>query len=99
MNGAAIVQGRRPDEPILKVHPVVTEQSRLTPQPADERRHIAIVGSARDLVHDKRDPQSGPFRVRSSFFDEVRDEGATAHAVIDASAQVGIERDGSLQQE
>ena len=55
-DGPAIVQGGRPDEPILKVHPVVTEQSRLTLQPADERRHIAIVGTARDLVHDKRDP-------------------------------------------
>jgi hypothetical protein len=88
-----------PPEPALKVHPVVSEQSRLTLQPADERRHIAIVGTARDLVHDKRDPQSGSGRARSPVFDEVRDEGAAVHAAIDLSAQVGIERDGSLQQE
>jgi hypothetical protein len=96
-DGPAIVQRRDPDELTLKVHPVVTEQSRLTLQPADECRYIAYMGSARDLVHDKRDPQSGPFRVRSSFFDEVRDEGAAAHAAMDFSAQVGVERDASLQ--
>ena len=96
----AIVQRGRPDEPILKLHAVVTEQPRLTLQPADERRHIAIVGTAR-LTCSMTNAFHGPARcrVRSASFDEVLDEGAAAHASIDVSAELGIERDGSLQQE
>src|SRR5262245_29695235 len=95
----AIVQRCRSDEPSLKLHIGLTEQPPLTLQGADERRHIAIVGRAADLLHDKRLPRSGRCRrVRDSRVDKVPDEGAAAHASIDVRAQPGIERDGSLKQ-
>ena len=43
----AIVQRCRLDEPSLKLHAGFTEQPRLTLQPADERRQVAIVDRAR----------------------------------------------------
>ena len=65
----AIVQRCRPDEPGLKPHVGFTEQPRLTLQPADERRQVAIVDRAADLLHDKRLPRSdGCRRVRGVAF-------------------------------
>ncbi len=61
---AAIVQRCRRDEPSLKLHAGLTEQPRLTLQPADERRQVAIRDRAADLLHDKRLPQSDRCRVR-----------------------------------
>ena len=96
----AIVQRCRPDELSLKLHAGFTEQPRLTLQPADERRQVAIVDRALDLLHDKRLPRSDALsRARGRCFDEVLDEGEAAHAFIDVFAEFGIERDGSLQQE
>jgi hypothetical protein len=94
-----IVQRCRPDEIVLKPHAGFTEQPRLTLQPADERRQIAIVDRALDLLHDKRLPRSDGCRVRRSLVDEVLDEGEAAQASIDLFAELGIERDGSFQQE
>ena len=56
------------DEPSLKPHVRVTKQPRLTLQPADERRQVAIVDRARDLLHDKRLPRSDRCRVRRVAF-------------------------------
>ena len=78
---SAIVERCRPDEPGLKLHVDLTEQPPLTLQCADERRHIAIVGRAADLLHDKRRPRSGGCRrVRDSRVDKVLDEGEAAQA-------------------
>ena len=74
----------------------------LTLQPADEPSQLAIVERVHDLLDDKRLPRSDRCRVRvvqPSLFDEVRDEGAAAHASIDVLAKFGIEPDGSFQQQ
>ena len=63
-------------------------------------RAIAVVGRATHPLHDERLPRSGTCRrVRDSRVDKVLDEGDPSHASIDLSAEFGIERDGSLQQE
>ena len=98
----AIVQRGFPDERHLKLHEGFTEQPRLTLQPADERRQVALVDRPLDLPHDKRLPRSdrsGVREVHRSLFDEGLDEGEAAQASIDVCAEVGIERDGSFQQE
>ena len=77
----AIVQRGLPDELSLKLHAGFTEQPRLTLQPADERRQIAIVDRALDLLPEKHLPRSGRCGVREvlrSLFDEVLDEGEAA---------------------
>jgi hypothetical protein len=102
----AVVQRGRCDEPSLKLDAGFTKQPRLTLQPADERRQIAIVLRAPDLPHDKRLPRSGLVCVQS-MFDEGLDEGEAAldkararvEASIDLLAEFSIERDRSLQQE
>ena len=98
----AIAQRGPLDEPDLKVHSGFTEQPRLALQPADERRQVALVDRAHDLLHEKRLPRSGGCGANEgqrSLFDQILDEGEAARAAVDVLSEFGIERDGSLQQE
>src|SRR4029450_6218244 len=52
-----------------------------------------------DLLHHKCLPRSDLGRVPRAVVDEVFDEGQASAASIDVSAELGIERDGSVQQE
>ena len=58
------------------------------------------MGGATDLLHDKRFPRfSAGRRVRDSRVDEELDERDAARASIDLFAELGIERDRSLQKQ
>src|SRR5439155_11640379 len=52
-----------------------------------------------DLLHDERLPRPDLGRVRRAVVDEVLDEGEAANASVDVCAELGIERDGPVQQE
>src|SRR5437667_12591255 len=94
------------DELILKIHPGVAEQPWLTQEAADERCQVAILNGAADLLHDKRLPQSNRSRVPGDRpdvfcprFDKGLDEAEASHASIDFCPELGIERNGSFQQQ
>ena len=86
------------DEPGLKRHVGVTEQPRLTLQPADERRQVAVVDRAPDLLHDEHLPQSELCDLRKVRFLESLDERDAVGASVDVLAELGIECDRSFQQ-
>ena len=90
------------DEVGLKRHVGVAQQPRLTPQLADERRQVALMKRALDLPHDKHLPQSERRDLRkvgSVGSIEAPDERQAVRVSVDVLAELGIERDGSFQQE
>jgi hypothetical protein len=101
-----VVQRNDANQFILKPYAGVTKQPRLTLESLDERRQVALVKRAPDLLHAKHLPQSNRCRVTDNLpdefwwrFDEVLDEGTASHASIDVFTELGIERTGSFQQE
>ena len=86
------------DELGLKRHVGVAQQPRLTLQTADERRQIAVVDRAPDLLHDEHLPQSERCDLRKVRFLESLDERDAVGASVDVFAELGIERDRSFQQ-
>src|SRR5262245_42900296 len=96
-----IVQRCVLDEPLLKRHESLAKQPRLTLELANESREVALVERADDLLHDIRFPWSDRCRLFEvqRLSEEVLDESGAAHASIDLCSELGIERNGSLQQE
>jgi hypothetical protein len=54
---------------------------------------------AADLLHDESPPQAHGGRMRGPVVDEIRDEAVAPQASDDLRAELGIERDRSVQQE
>src|SRR5262245_22179895 len=96
--GPTSLESRGPDEPMLKVDPGVAEQPRVTLQPADDLRHIAIVQRAPGSLYDERRPQAERCDLRDARLRERRDESDAVHAGVNVSAEHGIERDRAFEQ-
>ncbi len=98
----AIAQRCPLDEAHLKAHPRFAEHPGLPLQPSDKRRQVATLERAHDLLHDKRLPRSGRRGATNvSEFSSMRYlmKARRPDAAIDVRAELGIERDGSIQQE
>ena len=52
-----------------------------------------------DLLHDERPPEPNLICLPRAVVDEVLDEGRATHDSIDVCADLGIERNGAVQQE
>ena len=80
----------------------IAQQPRLTLQQADERRQVALLKRALDLPHDEYRPQAERCdlrKVRSVGSIEALDERQPVRESVDVLAELGIDRDGSFQQE
>jgi hypothetical protein len=86
----------------LKGHVGIAEQPRLTLQLADKRRQVAVIERALDLRHDKHLPRSERRDLRkvgSLGSIEALDERQAVRRAVNVLAELGIERDGSFQQQ
>ena len=90
------------DDSHLKSHVVVAEQPPLAPQPGDERGQVAILDRAHDLLHDKHLPRPAGLACDEGerwSVDEVPNEATATDACVHVPSEVGIEHDGSVQQD
>src|SRR6476620_4858787 len=93
---------RGPDESSLKVDVVLTKHPAVPLQRANERRQITFMERPADLPGNERLPGTEHGRARGAdrrFVDEFSDKPGTARSFADVRAELGIERDGALEEE